>query len=140
MDRDDIEDETRGPTHLRIGELARRAGVSVRTLHHYHEIGLLEPAFGGAGQQREYGPDEIRRLHRIRSLQSLGLSLATEPVLSLTRRARSLIEEFTGGDRGIERSLGNMYSKEPAARRRIGVEPELGEYMSRARLVLGDTD
>ena len=46
---------------MKIGEVARRAGVSVRTLHHYDEIGLLRPAFGGSGSgaQREYGPDEM---------------------------------------------------------------------------------
>ena len=65
---------------------------------------------------------------------------ASETVLALARRARGLIEEFTGGDKGIERSLGNMYSNEPAARQRIGVEPPLWEYMGQARASLGTSD
>ena len=60
---------------IKIGELARRAGVSVRTLHHYDEIGLLKPALGGGGQQRLYAKREIERLLRIRTLQRLGFSL-----------------------------------------------------------------
>jgi len=61
---------------LKVGELARRTGVSVRTLHHYHEIGLLEPALGGSGEHRLYGPREIARLQQIRALARLRMSLA----------------------------------------------------------------
>lgn len=61
--------------YLRVGELARRTGVTVRTLHHYDELGLLKPAVGGAGQNRLYGPAEMARLLQIRSLQALGMSL-----------------------------------------------------------------
>ena len=61
--------------YLKVSELAKRAGVSVRTLHHYHAIGLLCPSFGGSGRRREYGAAEIARLQQIRSLQALGLSL-----------------------------------------------------------------
>lgn len=61
--------------HLRIGALAKRTGVSVRTLHHYDEIGLLEPSVGGRGEARFYGPPEIERLQRILSLRQLGFSL-----------------------------------------------------------------
>ncbi len=62
--------------YLKVGELARRSGVSVRTLHHYDEIGLLSPALGGHGSHRLYGRAEIERLRHIRSLVALGLSLA----------------------------------------------------------------
>ena len=60
---------------LRVGELASRTGVSVRTLHHYHEIGLLVPSFHSAGSQRLYARGEVERLQRILSLRQLGLSL-----------------------------------------------------------------
>ena len=58
-----------------VGELARRCGVSVRTLHHYHAIGLLAPARRSAAGRRLYGEREVVRLFRIRALQQLGLSL-----------------------------------------------------------------
>jgi MerR family transcriptional regulator, thiopeptide resistance regulator len=60
---------------LRIGELARRTGLTVRTLHHYDEIGLLSPADRSEGGHRVYGDGEIRRLYRIVSLRSLGFPL-----------------------------------------------------------------
>ena len=60
---------------LKVGELARRTGLSVRTLHHYDEIGLLSPARRTASGHRLYGRDEIQRLQQIRSLRQLGFSL-----------------------------------------------------------------
>jgi DNA-binding transcriptional MerR regulator len=58
-----------------IGELAALCGVTVRTLHHYDQIGLF-PASGrtDAGHRR-YSEEDVRRLYRIRALQTLGLSL-----------------------------------------------------------------
>jgi DNA-binding transcriptional MerR regulator len=59
----------------RIGELARRTGLTVRTLHHYDEIGLLSAAERSEGGHRVYGEADVRRLYRIVSLRSLGLPL-----------------------------------------------------------------
>lgn len=59
-----------------IGELARRTGLTPRTLHHWDAIGLLRPSGRSAGGYRLYGEDDLRRLHRIQALRSLGLSLA----------------------------------------------------------------
>jgi MerR family transcriptional regulator, thiopeptide resistance regulator len=62
-------------THT-VGQLARLAGVTVRTLHHYDRIGLLEPEErSGSGSYRRYGPGAVERLHRILSYRELGLSL-----------------------------------------------------------------
>jgi DNA-binding transcriptional MerR regulator len=60
---------------LRVGELARRAGLSVRALHHYEAIGLLEPARRSGTGHRLYGPAEVARLARIRALGALGFPL-----------------------------------------------------------------
>ena len=59
----------------KIGELARRTGLTVRTLHHYDEIGLLSPADRSEGGHRVYDEDDVRRLYRIVSLRSLGFPL-----------------------------------------------------------------
>src|SRR5829696_2027624 len=59
----------------KIGELARRTGLTVRTLHHYDAIGLLSPAERSEGGHRVYGEADVRRLYRIVSLRSLGLPL-----------------------------------------------------------------
>ena len=59
----------------RIGQLATRTGLTVRALHHYDEIGLLEPAERSGGGHRVYGDADVRRLYRIVSLRSLGFPL-----------------------------------------------------------------
>ena len=60
---------------LKVGELASRTGLTVRTLHHYDEIGLLEPTDRTASGHRLYAMAEVLRLQKIRSLCHLGLSL-----------------------------------------------------------------
>jgi len=51
-----------------VGKLAALAGVTVRMLHHYDRIGLLEPEERtGSGHYRRYGPESVERLHRILS-------------------------------------------------------------------------
>ncbi|MFV0451938.1 MAG: HEAT repeat domain-containing protein [Propioniciclava sp.] len=59
----------------RIGELARRTGLTVRTLRHYDDLGLLVPGERTAGDYRLYSVDDLDRLLSIQHLESLGLSL-----------------------------------------------------------------
>lgn len=59
-----------------VQELAERAGVSGRTLRHYHHIGLLYPDLVGANGYRYYGPRAVARLQRILMLREAGISLA----------------------------------------------------------------
>jgi DNA-binding transcriptional MerR regulator len=60
----------------RVGELAEATGLSVRTLHHYDEIGLLRADQRTGAGHRLYGETDVRRLHRILALRGFGLSLA----------------------------------------------------------------
>jgi len=64
-----------GPTLLKVGELARRTGKSIRALRLYEEMGLLEPA-RSQGNFRQYGADEVARIYWITKLQDLGFTLA----------------------------------------------------------------
>lgn len=59
----------------RIGELARETGLTVRTLHHYDQLGLLSPLSRTEGGHRCYSSGDVQRLHRIVALRSLGISL-----------------------------------------------------------------
>ena len=58
-----------------IGQLAKRTGMSVRALRHYDEIGLLSPLRRTDSGYRLYVGEDIRRLHRIKTLRQLGFSL-----------------------------------------------------------------
>ena len=60
----------------RIGVVARLAQVSVRTLRHYDDVGLLSPARVDAESgYRWYAPEQLARLHRILALRDLGVPL-----------------------------------------------------------------
>lgn len=61
---------------LKVGELAKRCGLTVRTLHHYDTLGLLIPSARSDSGYRLYNRADIARLHRIQALQRFGLSLA----------------------------------------------------------------
>ena len=56
---------------LRIGEAARRAGVTTRTLRYYQEVGLLEPSGATPGGNRLYSADDVERLRRILDLRDV---------------------------------------------------------------------
>jgi len=58
-----------------IGEVAKTTGLTVRTLHHYDEIGLLRPSERTYAGYRMYGDEDLRRLYEIRALRELGLPL-----------------------------------------------------------------
>ena len=58
-----------------VKQAAKLSGVSVRTLHHYDEIGLLKPAHLGENRYRYYGREELLRLQQILFHRELGMSL-----------------------------------------------------------------
>ena len=60
---------------VRIGEFARQAGVSPRSLRHYEEAGLLVPARTSAGY-RDYSPKDLDAVARIRPILATGLGVA----------------------------------------------------------------
>src|SRR6185503_20105901 len=59
-----------------VRQVAKAAGVSVRTLHHYDAIGLLKPTHVGANGYRFYGKAELLRLQQILFYRELGMPLA----------------------------------------------------------------
>jgi MerR family copper efflux transcriptional regulator len=60
---------------LKVGELARRAGKTVRALHLYEELGLLDPIERSKGGFRLYAEDALLRVRWISKLQEMGFSL-----------------------------------------------------------------
>ncbi len=94
------------PAVLRIGEVAKLAGLTTRTLRYWEEIGLIRPSDYRESGERLYSQTDVARATRIRDLQELlGFSLAevrvvleTEEVVELDR-VRS---ELRWGDAGPE--------------------------------------
>lgn len=72
-----------------------------------------------------------------RSAMQNGIDPTSEAVQELARRSQALIQEFTGGDAGIERSLNQMYQQEGAeVASRGAMDSAVMEYISRARAAL----
>lgn len=61
---------------MKIGELSKRTGVSIRMLRYYEEQGLLKPKRTVAGY-RDFDQGEVRTLERIKLLSSAGMNLVT---------------------------------------------------------------
>ena len=78
---------------FRIGELAKRAGKTVRTIHFYEEIGLLHPAERSPGGFRMYTDDALNRIQWIEHIQELGFSLTD---------IREFLENFHSHETGPE--------------------------------------
>lgn len=68
-------DSTDGSGMMQIGELAERTSLSLRTIRHYDEIGLLTPSGRTEGGFRLYTDDDFDRLMLIRRMKPLGYSL-----------------------------------------------------------------
>ena len=62
-------------TPLQIGAVAQLTGLTVRTLHHYDEIGLLVPSERTGAGYRLYSDGDLRRLYRILALRGMGFPL-----------------------------------------------------------------
>lgn len=58
-----------------VGEVAKATGLTVRTLHHYDEIGLVTPSGRSASGYRLYSEADVERLHAVCTYRELGLSL-----------------------------------------------------------------
>ncbi|MFJ8824650.1 MerR family transcriptional regulator [Streptomyces sp. NPDC102467] len=64
-----------GPQLLTIGQLARRTGLTVRTIRYWSDEGVLHPATRSDGGYRLYDAESVARLELIRTLRELGLGL-----------------------------------------------------------------
>ncbi len=107
---------------ITVGQLARSANVSIRTLQYYDKIGLLKPSTISEGGRRLYNDDDITVLHQIITLKSLGLSLkdigqrlvpinSTEDVMTMLNQQSSIIKEQMSKSERILESI-HMLKKE----------------------------
>src|SRR5437764_5113455 len=85
-----------------VKEVAEVSGVTVRTLHHYDEIGLLRPSDRSEAGYRLYTREDLGRLQEILGWRELGFSLGEIAALvddphydraSALRRQRDLVEQ-----------------------------------------------
>ncbi len=124
---------------LTIGQLASYAGVTIRAVRHYHQIGLLPEPQRDASGYRTYDAPAVVRLLRIRTLAEAGVPLA---------RVRELLnaepETFAAATTEIDRQLRAQIRALQEHRRRIAqlgnsdslaVPEEVVEYLNRLRAI-----
>lgn len=113
---------------LRVGDLSRSTGKSVRAIHLYEELGLLQPATRSSGGFRLYDPAAVERVRWISLLHGLGFSL---------HEMRALVRSWWGagiGPRAME-ELRALFEKKlaetrEAVRRHQQLEGELIEGLA----------
>ena len=62
--------------YMTVGEVAKKMGVTVRTLQYYDREGLFSPSAESEGGRRLYTDKDVVKLHQILSLKHLGFSLS----------------------------------------------------------------
>jgi DNA-binding transcriptional MerR regulator len=122
-----------------VGQLAKRTGLTVRALHHYHAIGLLVPSHRSSSGYRLYTHADVVRLYQIQALRRLGLPLA-EIDAALAKRGASL-PEIVG--RQIEELTDRIEHAETLKARLVhlrdvlaqGDEPVVGDWLAAVELI-----
>ena len=77
-----------------IGEVAGQVGLSLRTIRHYEEIGLVPPSGRSAGGFRLYTVDDVERLRLVKQIKALDFSLdETRELLQLRDRLADAVPD-----------------------------------------------
>ncbi len=103
---------------LQIGEVAARVGLSLRTIRHWDEVGLVVPSARSTGGFRLYTEDDVERLQFIKTLKPLDLSLdQIKDLVSVMDAARAVedTDRTRGEDDDLRTRLG-MYRAAAEAR------------------------
>jgi DNA-binding transcriptional MerR regulator len=118
---------------LKVGELAALARLTVRTLHHYDSIGLLQPSARSDAGYRLYDRDDVARLHQIQALRSFGMSLAdiglyldspeANPLAVVERQLRALDQQIAEAAR-VREQLQRLHCELAA-----GGQPDLSTWL-----------
>lgn len=138
---------------LTIGQTAKRAGISVRTLHYYDEIGLLHPQEKSESGYRYYNRESLMRLQQILFFRELGFPLGEiaqmlsqpnyDPTDALKRQRRLLELKRERLDKliaHVEEILQGGHEMDFQAFDMAKIEQEKEEYRKEAQERFGDTE
>lgn len=103
-------------TTMHIGELAEKTGLSLRTIRHYDEIGLLKASGRTHGGFRLYTQDDLSRLNLIRRMKPLGFTL--DEMIELLRVIGTLQNDASGSDNADVRLELEEFIGQAVARRK----------------------
>jgi DNA-binding transcriptional MerR regulator len=139
-----------------VGDVARMAHVSVRTLHHYHRIGLVTPGGRSAAGYRLYSDTDLRRLRQVLFYRELEFGLdeiaaiLADPDAGTDDHLRRQHRLLRQRQARVQALLGAIENEMEARKMGISLTPEeqfeifgtdkLGEYMEEAEQRWGDSD
>jgi MerR family transcriptional regulator, thiopeptide resistance regulator len=89
-----------------VGQVAALAGVSVRTLHHYDDVGLVRPGGRTAAGYRQYDDADVARLHDVLAYRELGFSL--EQVRGILDDPRDRVARLREQHRLVRRRIARL--------------------------------
>lgn len=115
------------PRTMHIGELAERTALSLRTIRHYDEVGILTPSGRTEGGFRLYTEDDFTRLMLIRRMKPLGYSL--EQMGELLRTID--LDEPGGG--GLEAFIAEAEERRATLEKHLAMADEFLDLLRRRR-------
>ena len=125
-------DEASEPV-MHIGELAERTALSLRTIRHYDEIGLLVPSGRSVGGFRQYTQGDLERLLLIRRMKPLGFSLEQmSDLLDAIARHRDDPTSLENAAR-LDDYVGQALDRRAELSRQVAMADEFLELLTKAR-------
>lgn len=115
---------------LTVGRAAALVGVSVKTLHHWDEIGLVRPGSRTAAGYRVYSGEDIARVHRVLIYRELGFELAEigrildDPDIDAVQHLRRQRSQLLDRIARMEHMVGSVDRMLEASRRGLLLSPE----------------
>jgi DNA-binding transcriptional MerR regulator len=110
---------------VRVGELARRTGTTIRALRYYEETGLVVPRRLGNGY-REYAPIDVRLVQQIRELTALGLTVEeTRPFVESLAEGRdadvcaAAVATYRSAIDGLQERIGRLTAQRDGLHERL---------------------
>jgi MerR family copper efflux transcriptional regulator len=105
------------PATMHIGELADRTGLSLRTIRHYDEVGLLKPSGRTEGGFRLYTAVDLERLILIRRMKPLGFSL--EEMMTLLTTIDTLAADDAADRTAVRADLASFVTQAEERRQNL---------------------
>ncbi|MGO2860524.1 MAG: MerR family transcriptional regulator [Brevibacterium sp.] len=125
---------------MRISELAELAGVTVRTVRYYHQVGVLAEPPRQSNGYRDYSADHLVTLLRIGQLTDSGLSLAQAAAMAADCGSSSADEALDEVDKALEAKIAALTEqRERLARSRAGDHVGLSRAAAALSLTPADT-
>lgn len=119
------------PEVMHIGDVAARTELSIRSLRHWDDVGLVRPSGRTEGGFRLYTPADVEKIMTIRRMKPLGFTLEQ---MSVTMRDIEALHDSDGGAGVLEARRRLEETLAHAAERRAQLERQLGmadEFIAR---------